>query len=91
MSGCMMKGRCHLKRGGPVEEEAGPHVSLCMVSKAVGGRWRAVLVPDPCLSGAAMFTVRKEAVNCVCSHLGKTEQPPPTCRDRERPVCGTFF
>lgn len=59
-----------------MEEEAGPHVSLCRLSKAVGGRWRAVLVPDPCLSGAAMFTVRKEAVNCVCSHLGKTEQPP---------------
>lgn len=40
-----------------------------------------VLVPDPCLSGAAMFTVRKEAVNCVCSHLSKKEQllsqPPP--------------
>lgn len=44
------------------------------VSKAVGGRWRGVLVPDPYLSGAAVFTVRKEAVNCVCSHLSKMEQ-----------------
>lgn len=39
-----------------------------------------VLVPDPCLSGAAMFTVRKEAVNCVCSHLSMTEQLRPPYR-----------
>lgn len=51
-------------------------------------------VPDPCLSGAAMFTVRKEAVNCVCSHLSKTEQllaHPPTLGDRERAVHSTFI
>lgn len=56
------------------------------VSKAVGGRWRGVLVPDPCLSGAAMFTVRKEAVNCVCSHLSKREQllTHPPCMQRQR-------
>lgn len=97
MSGCMMKGCCHPKLGGSVEEEAGLHVSFRWASKAVGGRWRGVLVPDPCLSGAAMFTVRKEAVNCVCSHLSKTEQlllatpPPPTFRGRGRPVCRTFL
>lgn len=64
------------------------------VSKAVGGRWRGVLVPDPCLSGAAMFTVRKEAVNCVCSHLSKTEQllsHPPTYRHGEREQCAVHF
>lgn len=44
--------------------------------QAVGGRRRGVLVPDPCLSGAAMFTARKEAVSCVCSPL-RTEQPAP--------------
>lgn len=78
------------------EEEAGLHVSFRWASKAVGGRWRGVLVPDPCLSGAAMFTVRKEAVNCVCSHLSKTEQlllatpPPPLQGQRETSVQDVF-
>lgn len=75
MSGCMTKAVTILnlegwRRGvGYMSERL-----FWWVSKAVGGRWRGVLVPDPCLSGAAMFTVRKEAVNCVCSHLNKTEQ-----------------
>lgn len=50
--------------------------SLFLWVSKVEGR-RAVLVPDPCLSGAAVFTVRKEAVICVCFHLSKQEQPPP--------------
>lgn len=49
--------------------------SLFLWVSKVEGR-RAVLVPDPCLSGAAVFTVRKEAVICVCFHLSKQEQPP---------------
>lgn len=68
--------------------------SFQWVSKAVGGRWRGVLVPDPCLSGAAMFTVRKEAVNCVCSHLSKTEQllhPPTPDVQAQRATCSTFL
>lgn len=78
------------------EEEAGLHVSFRWASKAVGGRWRGVLVPDPCLSGAAMFTVRKEAVNCVCSHLSKTEQlllatPPPPPSGAEGDQCAGRF
>lgn len=88
MSGCMMKGCYHLlnfKRQQKRRRRRWRWVtcrrdSFGWVSKAVGGRWRGVLVPDPCLSGAAMFTVRKEAVNSVCSHLSKTEQllTPPT-------------
>lgn len=88
MSGCMMKGCYHplnFKRQQKRRRRRWRWVtcrrdSFGWVSKAVGGRWRGVLVPDPCLSGAAMFTVRKEAVNSVCSHLSKTEQllTPPT-------------
>lgn len=35
-----------------------------MVCVCVWGRGGS-LVPDPCLSGAAVFTVRKEAVSCA--------------------------
>lgn len=45
-------------------------------SGAVGGRCMGVLVPDPCLSGAAMFTVRKEAVNYVCPISASNCYPP---------------
>ena len=73
--------------------------SFGWVSMAVGGRWRGVLVPDPCLSGAAVFTVRKEAVNSVCSHLSKTEQlltpppppPPPTNTETRGDPSGVYF
>lgn len=57
--------------------------SLFLWVSKVEGR-RAVLVPDPCLSGAAVFTVRKEAVICVCFHLSKQEQPPPLCPKIQR-------
>lgn len=56
--------------------------SLFLWVSKVEGR-RGVLVPDPCLSGAAVFTVRKEAVICVCFHLSKKEQPPPPPKNTE--------
>ena len=105
MSGCMMKGCYH-----PLNFEGQQRRrwrrwrwvtcrrdSFGWVSEAVGGRWRGVLVPDPCLSGAAMFTVRKEAVSSVCSHLSKTEQllTPPTTLHTEtqtgRDPCVVYF
>lgn len=67
--------------------------SLFLWVSKVEGR-RAVLVPDPCLSGAAVFTVRKEAVICVCFHLSKQEQPPPSAqkyRGRQTPGFCTFL
>lgn len=104
VSGCMMTA-CYATKtlpgwGGEADGWGGS----CRESLFWWVRWRrgGVLVPDPCLSGAAMFTVRKEAVNCVCSHLSKTEQllarpppslPTPTCLHtlRERPMCCTFW
>lgn len=65
--------------GGGVREEV---VVVCVC----GG----VPVPDPCLSGAAVFTVRKEAVSCVCPPITKvqfvrtenrTPPPPPPLGD----------
>lgn len=87
MSGCMTKAWEVLppltRRG-----KRGGRWTTCQRDSPGGWvRWRGVLVPDPCLSGAAVFTVRKEAVNCVCSHLSKTEQlltPPYRHTERER-------
>lgn len=57
-----------LKGVGPVPEWGAVYGSVCR-----GG----VLVPDPCLSGAAVFTVRKEAVSCVPT---PHPSPPPSRR-----------
>ena len=43
------------------------------------------VVPDPCLSGAAVFTARKEAVSSVCSDfMGRPALAYPTMTPRDR-------
>lgn len=77
-------------------ERRGLHIGEALLVGESGRRWEVeggVLVPDPCLSGAAMFTVRKEAVNCVCSHLNMTEQllTTPLHTETERDQCAVHF